>query len=126
MFVELFEETPGTVSLVFLLTKLRNGDVQVEVIRDVNDPRLRSKEPFAAIRVDHFRLERAMQEGLSEYSGEEVDSYIDGEGEVLILKPRVYNRLLAGTTNDFFDALAEVNGDAVLTNYDDEEGEWRW
>ena len=67
-----------------------------------------------------------MQEHLSEYTGKEIDSYVDGVGEGVILKPPVYKGLLAGATNDFFDALAEVNGDIVLTVYDEEEDELRW
>jgi hypothetical protein len=125
-FAELFKEMPGVTSVVFLLTRLKNEDVRAEVIRSVQDPRLRSKEPFAAICVDHFRLEQSEQELFSKYTAEPVDSYVNGVGIGHILNPRVYEKLLAGTTNDFFDALAEVNGDVILTNYDEEDDEWHW
>lgn len=125
-FAELFKEAPGVTSVVFLLTQLKNDDVRAEVIHSVEDPRLRSEEPFAAICVDHFRLEQSEQKFLSEYAAGPVDSYVNGVGMGHILKPRVYEKLLAGTTNDFFDALDEVDGDVILTNYDEEDDEWHW
>ncbi len=125
-FTDLFKEIPGVASVVFLLTKLTNGDVRAEVIHSLDDSRLRTEEPFAAICVDHFRLEQSEQEFLSRYAAEPVDSYVDGVGIGHILKPRVYQKLLAGITDDFFAALAEASTDVILTNYDYEEDEWRW
>ena len=125
-FAEMFKEMPGVTSVVFLLTRLTNDEVRAAVIRSINEPRLRFEEPFAAIRLDHVRLELSEQQILTEYTEGPVDSYVNGIGMEHILKPRIYEKLLAGTTNDFFDALAEVNGDVILTNYDKEEDEWCW
>jgi len=93
-FTELFKEKLGVTSVVFLLTQLKNGDVRAEVIHSMEDPRLHSVEHFAAICVDHFRLEQSEQEFLSEYAAEPVESYVNGVGMGHILKPRVYKKRL--------------------------------
>ena len=106
MFEDIFDESDGCSTVVFLLTELKSGDVKAEVIPNADDVRIKSrpKRALALIAIDHFRFAHEDMSG---------SHYVSGVGMAFVFKPRIYERLTA-VVGDFFDALADVSKDVTL------------
>lgn len=123
MYDDFFRKTDGIESLVFLLTEMNDGNVKAELINSPGDVRLLNPaKAFALIQVDHFRL----SEDALQFLGD-VDPYVDGVGQCLMLKPHVYNRLTRnGNHHDFFAVLSSKSEDVILTDKLDDVDDCRF
>jgi hypothetical protein len=96
---------------IFLLTLLRNGRVKADRIRTEDDPRLRSKTPFALITLESV-LQADDESNLAGAIERDVNRGADGIDEGYLLRPRI-----AKSIEDFhglFQALRNAKEDTIL------------
>jgi hypothetical protein len=109
---------------IFLLTKLRDGRVKADRIRTDDDPRLRSKAPFALITVDTNRMADD-EANLADAAGQDANRLADGDDGGFLLRPRIAESI--GDFRGIFQALRDVTEDAMLEidRTDRSAAEWR-
>ena len=100
---------PGVTTRVFVLTEIEVGRIKAERVRSPFDPRLRSGRAFAIAAVHSIAA-----------CGD--DPAIDGVGEEVILRPRIYDGYSYAC--NFLSALADVEGDCMLTLQSDSGGDY--
>jgi hypothetical protein len=94
-------DDPDLTVRVFVLTELKDGRVRAQRVRSPYDPRLHDSEAFAIVAVDTLAAD-----------AETGDEEIRDIGKEVILRPRIYHRLVLDS--DFLGALADAANDCTL------------
>lgn len=108
---KLLKDHDGTERRIFLLTRLRNGRVKADRIRTDDDPRLRSKTPFALITVDNIRL-TDNETNLEDAARRNLRRVAVLKDEGYLLRPRIARSM--GDFGGLFRALRCATEDTVL------------